>query len=66
MSWRLTGKGKALFDETEDWVFAKNEDWIFSFSNVCEVLRIQSAMGPKAGLQWKTTTLKIERTGATD
>ena len=41
------GKGKALFDETEDWVFAKNDNWIFSFSDVCEVLRIQSAMHSK-------------------
>jgi len=31
-------KGKAIFHETEDWIWEKNSDWIFSFENVCDAL----------------------------
>jgi hypothetical protein len=59
------GQGKALFDETEDCVFAKNDDWIFSFSNVCEVLGYNRQCIRNAVLQWKRKKLEIEPATAT-
>jgi hypothetical protein len=32
------GKGKRLFHDARDWIFADEEDWPFSFINVCETL----------------------------
>jgi hypothetical protein len=33
-----SGKGKRLFHDARDWIFADEEDWPFSFINVCETL----------------------------
>jgi hypothetical protein len=54
-------KGKTLFRETEDWVFAMDKDWIFSFTNICEVLGFNPQYVRKAVLEWKTNKLEIER-----
>jgi hypothetical protein len=51
------GKGKILFHETEDWVFATAEDWVFSFNNVCEALGFNPEYIRKGVMQWKTRNL---------
>ena len=32
------GKGKVLFQETEEWVLDQGDEWLFSFANVCDTL----------------------------
>jgi hypothetical protein len=54
-------KGKMLFHETEEWVFARAEDWVFSFNNVCETLGFNPAYIRKGLTQWKTGKLDMER-----
>jgi hypothetical protein len=34
------GRGKRIFQETEQWFFAGEEDGVFTFENVCEILRL--------------------------
>ena len=55
-------KSKALFHETENWVFSTNDDWVFSFSSVCEALGFNPQYIRKAVLQWNTSKLKTQRT----
>ena len=52
------GKGKALFQETEDWVLDENTDWLFSFSNVCETLGFDPDYLRRGLVQWKTEKLE--------
>jgi hypothetical protein len=33
-------KGKALFNEAEQWMLEKDSDWFYSFENICETLRL--------------------------
>jgi len=47
------GKGRALFEETEQWIMEKNGDWLFSFANVCETLGFDSDYLREGLLQWK-------------
>ncbi|HWH78003.1 MAG TPA: hypothetical protein VNT76_11555 [Candidatus Binatus sp.] len=46
-------KGKALFRETEDWVFAKDENGIFSFDSVCEILALDPDYVRRGLVEWK-------------
>ena len=46
-------KGKAIFDETEDWILETNSDWIFSFENICEVLGFNPSYVRQGLLRWK-------------
>jgi len=50
-------KGKAIFDETEDWILEKNSDWIFSFENICEVLGFNPSYVRQGLLRWKEVKL---------
>jgi len=34
------GRGKRIFQETEQWFFAGEEDGVFTFENLCEILRL--------------------------
>ena len=37
-AWARDSRGKALFTDAEEWIFAQNHDWLFSFESVCEAL----------------------------
>ena len=48
-----SGKGKKLFNETEEWILDEGDDWIFSFRNVCELLGFSPAYMRQGLLRWK-------------
>jgi hypothetical protein len=52
------GKGKMLFQETEEWVLDGNDDWLFSFANVCDTLGFDPDYIRRGLLAWKAD--KIE------
>src|ERR1051325_6443110 len=52
------GKGKLLFQETEEWIVDENGDWLFSFANVCETLGFAPEYMRRGLLDWKAK--KIE------
>ena len=52
------GKGKVLFQETEDWVLDENVDWLFSFANVCDTLGFDPDYMRRGLLQWKANKLE--------
>ena len=46
-------RGKTLFTDAEEWIFAQNHDWLFSFESVCEALGFDPKY-VRAGLKaWK-------------
>jgi len=47
------GKGKALFQEAEEWIKEKGGDWLFSFPNVCEILGFDPEYLRQGLVQWK-------------
>jgi len=47
------GKGKLLFQETEEWVLDQGGDWLFSFANVCDILGFDPDYLRRGLLQWK-------------
>jgi hypothetical protein len=52
------GKGKILFQETEEWVLDGNGDWLFSFANVCDTLGFDPDYLRRGLLEWKTKRLE--------
>jgi hypothetical protein len=52
------GKGKALFQEAEEWIKEKGADWLFSFSNVCEILGFDPDYLRQGLMQWKEKRLE--------
>jgi hypothetical protein len=46
-------KGKSLFRETEDWMFAKGDEGIFSFDSVCEILDLDPDYVRRGLAEWK-------------
>ncbi|HEX9453346.1 MAG TPA: hypothetical protein VGA27_03275 [Candidatus Binatia bacterium] len=51
-------KGKALFRETEDWVFAKGDQGVFSFDSVCEILSLDPDYVRRGLAEWKRSASK--------
>jgi hypothetical protein len=51
------GKGRALFQETEEWILEKQGDWLFSFANVCDTLGFDPDYLREGLLQWKAEKL---------
>ncbi len=47
------GKGKALFQDAEDWIMEENTEGIFSFANVCEMLGFDPAYLRQGLTRWK-------------
>jgi len=47
------GKGRALCQEAEQWIMAKDSDSLFSFSNVCETLGFDSVYLRGGVMRWK-------------
>jgi hypothetical protein len=52
------GKGKLLFQETEEWVLDGNGDWLFSFANVCDTLGFDPEYLRRGLLDWKARRLE--------
>jgi hypothetical protein len=52
------GKGRALFQETEEWILEKTGDWLFSFANVCDTLGFDPDYLREGLLQWKAEKLE--------
>lgn len=52
------GKGKALFQEAEEWIKEKGGDWLFSFTNVCEILGFDPDYLRQGLMQWKEKRLE--------
>jgi hypothetical protein len=51
-------KGRALFQETEEWIVEKSGDWLFSFANVCDTLGFDPDYLREGLLKWKTEKLE--------
>ena len=47
------GKGKILFQETEEWVLDQGADWLFSFASVCDTLGFDPDYLRRGLLEWK-------------
>lgn len=58
------GKGKKLFEETEQWILDRDADWLFSFENICEMLRLNPGYVRRGLLHWKK--IAVERSAATE
>ena len=52
-----SGRGKKLFNESEDWIMGRDDDWIFSFVSVCELLRFNPEYVRRGLLRWKEKKL---------
>jgi hypothetical protein len=50
-------KGKALFQEADEWFHEKGGDWLFSFTNVCETLGFNPDYVRQGLAQWKAKRL---------
>lgn len=50
-------KGKAVFQEAEEWIMEEGSDWVFSFENICEVLEFNPQYVRQGLLRWKETKL---------
>ena len=55
------GKGKLLFQETEEWIVDENGDWLFSFANVCETLGFDPNYMRRGLLEWKARKLDVSK-----
>ena len=50
-------RGKALFREAEEWIFADSNEWLFSFDNVCEPLGFNPKYVREGLTTWKQNRL---------
>ena len=50
-------RGKALFREAEEWIFADSNQWLFSFDNVCELLEFSPKYVRQGLTTWKQNRL---------
>lgn len=57
------GKGRALFQETEEWIAEKNGDWLFSFASVCDTLGFDPDYLREGLLHWKADRLEAHAKG---
>jgi hypothetical protein len=51
--------GRAIFDETEQWIMEENTDWLFSFESICECLGFDPEYIRKGLLLWKNSHLRL-------
>lgn len=51
-------RGRAIFDETEQWIMEENSDWLFSFEGICECLGFDPKYVRKGLLLWKNSHLR--------
>ena len=50
-------RGKALFQDAEEWILSKNTRWFFSFENVCRHLQLDPGYVRRGLMQWKAAKL---------
>jgi hypothetical protein len=54
-------RGRARFQEAEDWLFHETSDWLFSFEKICEVLNLNPDY-IRAGLtRWRSGAVTPQR-----
>ena len=56
-------RGRAIFDETEQWVTEENNDWLFSLEGICECLGFDPEYIRKGLLLWKNSHLTQQGSG---
>ena len=56
-------RGRAIFDETEQWIMEENTDWLFSFEGICEVLGFNPEYVRNGLLLWKNSHLTQQGSG---
>lgn len=54
-------KGRALFQQAEEWILDKDSDWFFSFNSISESLGIGAAYLRQGLLRWKEQQLATKR-----
>ena len=57
------GRGRAIFDETEQWIMEENSDWLFSFEGICDLLGFNPKYVRKGLLLWKNSHLTQQGSG---
>ena len=50
-------RGKALFQDAEEWILSKNTRWFFSFENVCRHLQLDPSYIRRGLMRWKAAKL---------
>ncbi len=56
-------RGRAIFDQTEQWITEENNDWLFSFESICECLGFDPEYIRKGLLLWKNSHLTQQGSG---
>jgi hypothetical protein len=51
-------RGKALFQEVEEWLSEKNGDWLFSFESICETLQFSPDYLLQGLLLWRKAKIR--------
>ena len=46
-------RGKAMFDEAEEWVHSSDRTWLFSFENICDTLEINAEYVRRGLRDWR-------------
>lgn len=58
-------RGKALFQEAEEWILASDSRWFFSFENICRHLNYSPSYIRRGLMRWKEAQLRAhEEQGA--
>ena len=47
------GKGRAMFQDAEEWIMEERSDWLFSFESICEVLGLEPQYVRQGLARWK-------------
>lgn len=56
------GRGKRIFQETEEWVLEEPSERLFSFANVCETLGFNADYLRRGLMRWKVAQLENRAT----
>ena len=52
-------RGKALFQEAEEWILNTDSRWFFSFENVCRHLGMSPSYMRRGLMRWKEAKLRV-------
>jgi len=56
------GRGKRLFQETEEWILEEPNEGLFSFANVCETFGLDTDCMRQGLMRWKAVHLESRAT----
>lgn len=59
-------RGKALFQEAEEWILASDNRWFFSFENICRHLNFSPSYIRRGLMRWKEATLRAHANQPSD